>query len=49
MLIRNPTHDTLGTIDKIRYVSLGTMYRFTWNQLHKDDANLIHDYNISPR
>ena len=35
MSLRKPTHDTLGAMDQIRYVFLGTMYRFSGNQVAK--------------
>ena len=46
MSLRKPTHDTLGSMDQIRYVSLGTMYRFSENQVAKiEPLTEIHEVN----
>ena len=38
MSLRKPTHDTLGAMDQICYVSLGAMSRFSGNQVAKIES-----------
>ena len=38
MSLRKPTHDTLGAMDPICYISLGTVSRFSGNQVAKIES-----------